>query len=183
MIMKRIMTMKLRLIRRFARFLARRGRCWALLDGVTMKPYLYRYCIVGDAINPREPGPWSVYLHNLRSKDPDPFLHNHPWRFSFALILNGGYREVRSLWEDPPRGGERSVWPWSFNSFRRRDVHRISSVEQDTWTVFCTTNVSGNGWGFIMDGTYVPYMEALDKIAASDWFLVDEDGEVLKRAD
>lgn len=105
-------------------------------DGVTRK----------GAIWPRGV---SVHLHNILSPDPeDGWLHNHPWKWAYSLILTGGYSEEFRVNESFV--AFRKLLPGDINVIGRDTFHRITEVAPDTWTLFIAWSDGGEGhsWGF-----------------------------------
>jgi hypothetical protein len=143
-------------------------------DGKT--PYLSRYYVFGgprgqDSFD--EHGdplpttiwrklPFNIYLHKFHRGDDDEALHNHPWRWSFAIILAGGYVEQRRV------GLRKMIWrhvlPGSINIIRGDDYHRVELIEKDAWSIF----VAGprvTSWNFwdASTGETVPWREFIDR--------------------
>lgn len=57
-------------------------------------PYLTRWSLrrqYGDGDSHKNGG-WRVYLHRFFSGDSE--LHNHPWHWSFSVVLWGSYEEI-----------------------------------------------------------------------------------------
>lgn len=111
-------------------------------DPVTSKlePYLTRYYLFGAD---RKWG--NIFLHHFHSGDKDLELHNHPWSWSFGLILTGGYREERRMADD--NVAIRLVKPGKFNYITNKDFHRVELLEQDAWTIF-VAGPRTQEWGF-----------------------------------
>lgn len=96
--------------------------------------------------------PWfGVYLHNIRTPDPDLDRHDHPWSF-VSWVLRGGYLEEWS-----PLGTEvarqRDCPRWSWHRMRAEDAHRIVEVRPDTWTLVFV-GPRRRVWGFYVRDTY-----------------------------
>ncbi len=93
------------------------------------------------------------------SKDQDRDLHNHPWKWSFAIILWGGYVE-----EKRKRNGKviiRRVWPGMINILGPKDFHRILELKgQQTWSLFFAGG-KASAWGFLVNGLFVRAKEYL----------------------
>jgi len=92
-------------------------------------PYLERYYL-GRCLGRH----W--YLHRFVRNDSERHLHDHPWQSAVAIVLTGYYREERAVqirrrWL---MGGDRIVSWW--NRIPRTDVHRITQIRQETWTLF-----------------------------------------------
>ena len=76
-----------------------------------------------------------VVIHHILQPDSDRRLHNHPWRWSFSLILAGGYVEERQ--DNGNRVRVRSFRRGQLNIIPRRCYHRISELLGDeVWTLF-----------------------------------------------
>ena len=108
------------------------------------RPYLERY-FVGRLLG------ITVFLHRFLASDGDREVHDHPWRWSFAWVLTGGYREERMRHLDPERGWAsdlRSIRAGRINALGARSFHRVLEPQPETWTVF----VHGpriKRWGFL----------------------------------
>lgn len=148
-----------------ARLLHRLGarlRCRCItIDG---RPYMERYLVARAA-------GVTVYLHRFLAADGDREVHDHPWRWSLAWALVGGYREERLRHLDPEAGWVsvmRRIGPLRPNLLTARSFHRVVEPEPETWTLF----VHGprvKQWGFLehSDGR-VSYRPAATA-AGSDW--------------
>lgn len=128
-------------------------------------PYLRRWALrrqARDGTNERR-----IYLHNFLTPDGDGH-HNHPWAWSFSLVLWGSYTEE---YFDTP-GGQRIIQPaprtrtvrW-FNWLPPGRYHRIVALHPragSVWTLFFCGPLTGKGWGFWMPGRgHVPWKERL----------------------
>lgn len=120
------------------------------IDG---QPYMERYYLF------RRLG-WTCYLHRFVRNDSERHLHDHPWRQAYSLVLSGEYQEERMillagrstlLWDQIVRWG---------NSINTKDIHRISGVMPETWTLFLHTH-RVRPWGFFEPSAqgyrYEPY--------------------------
>lgn len=94
----------------------------------------------------------TAYLHRFVASDADEWVHDHPWRWSVAIVLTGGYLEERLQWFDPATGWTsrmRFIGGWRrINLIRGGDFHRIVECTPETWTLF----IHGSrvkGWGFL----------------------------------
>lgn len=110
--------------------------------------YLDRYSVRG--YSPGNEMGLRAYLHHFLSHDEDGH-HNHPWDWSFSVVLSGGYTEERF---DPESG---DTWRETHNAGHvnflfRGDYHRIEELHGDTWTLFICGPLSGKSWGFWMPG-------------------------------
>lgn len=133
--------------------------------------YLERYWV----------GQWlgmTAYLHRFVARDADEWVHDHPWRWSVAIVLAGGYLEERLKWFDPRSGwGKRFRWlrAGRINFIRGRDFHRILESHPETWTLF----IHGRrvkGWAFlqVMDLPHlirpvIAYHQPYNVTASADW--------------
>jgi hypothetical protein len=139
-------------------------------------PYLSRYYVFGapkasdglpvfDATgNPRPAitwndrvGPIALYVHKFWRSDDDGSTHNHPWAWSIAIILAGGYREQR-LDSTRKRLISRTFLPGMINIIRQDDYHRVDLLRDDSWSLF----IAGprvDSWGFwdIAQQVHVPW--------------------------
>lgn len=101
--------------------------------------------------------PWvSVYIHWIYLPDTDRDLHNHPWVFT-SYILRGGYRELRSLNDDPIH--YQYDWPrWSRHKMYMDEWHKITQLQKGTITLVITGHRKQT-WGFRTDEGFVPWYE------------------------
>lgn len=104
------------------------------------EPYLTRYYLFGAD---RKWG--NIFLHHFHSGDKDLELHNHPWAWSFGLILTGGYLEERRITDDKVE--TRLVKPGKFNYITNKDFHRVELLQSDAWTLF-VAGPRTQSWGF-----------------------------------
>jgi hypothetical protein len=116
-----------------------------ILDDDGTSPYLSRNYLL-HVLRERLPG---VFLHFFHRGDHYRELHNHPWDWSLALVLTGGYREERVEGRD----GERvvkTVKPWRINFLRAETYHRVELLdpEQGAWTLFIA-GPKRQDWGFL----------------------------------
>lgn len=90
---------------------------------------------------------WRVYLHHFMMSDPDG-LHNHPFQYSFSIILAGQYLE-QTRW-----GLETKRW---FNWIGPDKFHRVilyvdfsNNTEKSItcWSIFAHTKRASH-WGFL----------------------------------
>lgn len=105
------------------------------INGPNGEPYLRRYFlfhVFGV----------TAYLHHFVDSDPDRGLHDHPWRWSYSLVLVGGYLEQRF-------DGFHLRKPGRIHSIRGTTFHRvILEARRDAWTLF----IHGERykkWGFL----------------------------------
>jgi hypothetical protein len=117
------------------------------------------------ALRPHRPSGengWRVYLHRFHAADDDGH-HNHPWRWSFSIVLRGSYTE------EVLEVGARPHWPFRltarrvrwFNWISASKYHRITELHGDVWTLFFCGPVA-QGWGFWIPGRgHVPFAERI----------------------
>lgn len=122
------------------------------LDG---RPYLLRVLLRGRLTGENTRPRFSLYLHRFLSSDGDAPLHNHPWDWSFSIVLRGGYVE-----EKRGRDGVtviRRLRPLRINKLGPRDFHRIVDIKgKETWSLFFAGRKSRD-WGFMVDGIFIPH--------------------------
>lgn len=104
-------------------------------------------------------GKFSVYLHYFHRGDEDASLHNHPWQWSFSLILTNGYIEER--WNDQTQKIDtREIRPGDLNVIRANDFHRVDlrDPSKGAWTIF-VTGPRVQSWGFWWPGvhSFIPW--------------------------
>src|SRR3972149_5541940 len=120
--------------------LARRLPCRVIYDRNGTSPYLSRFYFLGrrscdDKDEPRSAWslPFNLFLHKFHRGDDDGALHSHPWKWSVALILAGGYSDERGVGDSVVR---RLMLPLSVNVIRADDYHRVDLLDRDAWTLF-----------------------------------------------
>lgn len=124
-------------------------------------PYLDRYSLRPQTPKSRDAG-WRVYLHRFLSNDEDGH-HNHPWGWSFSIILRGSYTEE---YFDAPEAYDTPVsvthqvktrrvrW---FNFISSTRYHRIIELHGKVTTLF-VCGPALQSWGFWMPGRgHVPW--------------------------
>ena len=113
----------------------------------------------------------SLFVHEFLRGDSDSEYHNHPWEFSFSLILAGGYREDRLVVKDGDyRVVSRTLRPGMINVIRKDDFHRVSLLDgKTTWTLFVAGRRTGEEWGFLDLETrqFLPWPEHVRRRARS----------------
>jgi hypothetical protein len=135
--------------------------------------YLERFKVFGWMPGDKRRWPFSVYLHRFHRPDNEPsgVLHTHPWRWSFSLVLSGGYTEERLTWrrsEWPPWPAghgwiTRRIRPFRLNIFRSGAAHRIDELHGECWTLF-VAGPKDSSWGFLVPRRgLVPWRECLGK--------------------
>jgi hypothetical protein len=105
------------------------------------EPYLTRYYLFGKD---RKWG--NIYLHHFHISDKGPDLHNHPWLWSFGIIILGGYKEERVMPDNSI--GSREVNPGTINYITNKIFHRVDLLENDAWTLFFA-GPRTKDWGFL----------------------------------
>ncbi len=145
---------------------ARKLPTWVIT--VENDPYLARhYVFQKDWIPPALQGilGWipSVFIHEFIRGDRDRESHNHPWYFSFSVILAGGYTEQRL--KGTPEGYqvvEKTYRPGMINVIRNDDFHRVALLDgKTTWTLFIAGRRTGESWGFldVEASEFIPWQE------------------------
>jgi hypothetical protein len=149
---------RLRLIHWLARRLAARGSAkWIHLND---RLYLERYVLRGGV--DQDGNKINVYLHRFHQPDDDRGPHNHPWRWSFSLILAGGYRETRVHERAVFAGCSVTTYyfPGNVNWIDESDFHRVNKLlpgkDGEVWTLFVTGPKHQRGWGFLIDWVFKP---------------------------
>jgi hypothetical protein len=75
-----------------------------------------------------------LYVHQICARDHEA-LHNHPWRWSAALVLSGWYSEERAT--ESGSTEMRIARAGSVNFFSQKTFHRIDRVaDQSAWTLY-----------------------------------------------
>lgn len=136
------------LVQRFLYWLTGHLRC-RLINGRDGSrdmdnPYLERYFLAT----------WLgcfAYIHRFMESDHDIGVHDHPFGWSFSLILSGGYVEFRmiGIGKDGLILHRRLVRPCRINRIGPHTFHRVELVnEREAWSLF----VHGpriKKWGFL----------------------------------
>ena len=126
--------------------------------------YLDRWSLRHQA--PDAGGGGRVYLHRFWAPDAaDEGLHNHPWEWSFSIVLWGSYTELYA--DVDARTGElghlRARRVRFFNWISARRYHRIAFLHPRAgrvWTLFVCGPLSGDGWGYWLPGRgHVPFRQ------------------------
>lgn len=156
-----------------AKFLARPAIVEWLIRRAKRTPYLHLVDADGSVymerywlFNPYPPksdgadrrwGNWlpSVRLHKIMREDRDRHMHDHPWN-ARTFILRGWYWEQR---EGVP--GFIVRLDGTTATLKFGEYHRISRVSDGgVWTLFITWRHCGT-WGFLVDGSKVPWRQYL----------------------
>jgi hypothetical protein len=155
-----------------------------LILGDDGTPYLSRYYIRGGHEMPDGSCPYDehgdprpdaiarsglgVYLHRFHREDRDRELHNHPWRWSFSIILRGAYHEERQ--EGAAGAIElRTLRAGALNWLWNDSFHRVDLLTRDVWTLF-VTGPKVQSWGFLDRATkeVIPWRESGRRRAARE---------------
>lgn len=146
------MTKRRRFLRWLAARLPRRDIC-----GPHGEPYLIRYRIA------RVLG-IGVYLHRFVADDPGRGVHDHPWPWSFGLVLDGEYLEWRACDDVIPTLPGSTIYlcsrrygPGALNWLRGDTFHRLLLVNEikvdaepaEVWSLF-VHGPRRKGWGFLV---------------------------------
>jgi hypothetical protein len=155
------------------------GRLRCRFIKVNDRPYLERYYL-GKALGV------TLFLHRFLASDGDRFVHDHPWSWSAALILAGGYDEERLKHLDPQIGWRsrfRRQFPGRLNIITPRTFHRIHNPDPETWTLFLHGRRI-KGWGFLSRSEDLPqtsYVAAGDHSRTRGWQTVAPRGAQASR--
>lgn len=147
------------------------------------------------ALRPHRPSGengWRMYLHNFHAPDDDGH-HNHPWRWSFSIVLRGSYTEefftdpavvfraatperlAEVMTPDAMKATRRVRW---FNWITADRYHRIVALHPapgKVWTLFvcgpiaCDADGKARGWGFWIPGRgHIPFAQRLAERTAAE---------------
>jgi hypothetical protein len=111
------------------------------ISGPDGRPKLHRYYLVGRG------NTFGVFLHHFVASDEAWRMHDHPWRWAFALVLAGGYRE----WRLASDGRQWSRWlgRGHINIVSGTDFHRVELPRaRPAWTLF-VHGPKVRRWGFL----------------------------------
>jgi hypothetical protein len=145
----------------FLNWLEKKGRKAVIYDRNGIAPYLERWYVVHPDGHKRKNKNilFNVFIHRFMQSDY-PAIHNHPWNWSFSIILKGGY------WEHLP---DKTIWrgPGSIRLMRPgNDLHWVEIPESGkTWTLFFRGKTI-SGWGFMPDPEekkIIPWKEYLNE--------------------
>jgi hypothetical protein len=155
-----------------------------IADQAGTSKYLSRYYLTGrptmpDGSEPFDAGqarpgavwpksPFSIYLHHIHRGDEDRQLHNHPWAWSFSLILSGGYLEERRIKNGVVR---RTLAPLVIHWIGHDTFHRIDTLgKSGAWTLF-VVGPKVSGWGFWdrATGELTEWRAFLDRKRGEGW--------------
>lgn len=130
------------------------------------EPYLTRWVLFGaDCLENHDPDcKLHAFVHEIHTRDSDRDLHSHPWSWSTAVILHGGYTERR--YDSAGGQYDRTYAEGDINILRHGDYHSIIDVEPDTVTLF----ISGaeiSDWGFLVSGTHVAHKDYFQRMGGA----------------
>lgn len=91
-------------------------------------------------------GGWRVYIHRFWSGDLE--LHDHPWFWSFSIILWGSYTERYSDLVDGVMGPIRTRRVRWFNWIPKTRFHQITELHGKVCTLFFSGPLHHKSWGF-----------------------------------
>jgi hypothetical protein len=135
------------------------------INGPDGQPYLERYYLA-TLFGVR------LYRHRFVASDPDRGLHDHPWAWSGAWVLSGGYTELR---ERGTKDGttvvvERQLWAGAINRLDAQTRHRIVLQEgRQAWSLFAHGR-RVKGWGFLSKDGYRPEARDAQDHATRQWW-------------
>lgn len=112
--------------------------------------YLQRY-YVGEQLG------FQFWLHRFLRNDSERHLHSHPWSATSTIIC-GSYTEQRAA-------GKVRYMPGHKNQIGPDTLHRIISVEPNTWTFMVVSPARLPEWFFIDDNGNKTHM----KTSPKDW--------------
>jgi len=109
----------------------------------------------------------NIFIHHFHRSDMDVgsdgqgLLHNHPFDWSFSIVVSGGYIEERRQTDGTVK--KKVVKPWSLNFISKKDYHRVDLLneEKGAWTIFFTGSRKNNSWEFWDRATnqFIPWQE------------------------
>src|SRR3972149_5060141 len=103
-----------------------------ITDRTGKYPYLIRWYIIGRRYAKL---PFQVLLHKFCQSDDATELHSHPWKWSIAIIIKGGYVEERRE-RNTKMVSSRVFKPISFNVIKQNDYHRVELLGKVSWSIF-----------------------------------------------
>ncbi len=141
--------------------------------------------------------PFEILLHKFYAPDEDRYLHNHPWKKSYSLILAGGYLEERLQRKGVrhyelktgkiytpliPPDKYKQYTVGNVNVICEDDYHMIKEFvdsNKHTWTLFIAGKRNDKGWGFWNPETesHIPWK---DYTELNNNVVKDLDGNVAK---
>jgi hypothetical protein len=133
------------------------------------KKYMTRYYVIGQWF--RTIFNCRPYLHHFHASDDDEF-HSHRWKWSYGLILWGGYEENRLepkyLYSELGKKDKRVLVPrrrvfkpLSVNKLDSECFHRVDLLDEKRgcWTLFLAGphDAAKPDWGFLRSDGSVEY--------------------------
>lgn len=81
---------------------------------------------------------FNVFIHRFHRGDDAGELHSHPFEWSVAFVLVGGYTEERRVLRASGSWvvKKRLIRPFTFNVIMGDDYHRVDLLEEDAWSIF-----------------------------------------------
>ncbi|SRR6266536_3971013 len=77
---------------------------------------------------------FGVYIHQICGQDHES-LHNHPWKWSVALVIAGSYSEERAVADNGVV--KRLIRAGRINFISKNTFHRINDVSpKGAWTIY-----------------------------------------------
>jgi hypothetical protein len=95
-------------------------------------------------------GGWRAYVHRFWAHDIE--THNHPWRWSFSIILWGSYTETYADLVNGDLGPLRTRRVRWFNWIPETRFHQITELHGAVWTLFFAGPLHRKSWGFWVPG-------------------------------
>lgn len=105
---------------------------------------------------------FGIYLHRCVGADLEPGVyHDHPWAWSFSIVLAGYYTEERPTFGEPLLC--RIMRPLRINVLGRNTFHRLPEIAAEgAWTVYVRgPRVKADGF-LVADGGNVWHYEPAD---------------------
>jgi hypothetical protein len=104
-----------------------------------------------------------IWLHHFLREDSERHLHTHAWRGT-AIVLTGQYTECLAT---DSGNRMRTFSPGWVNQIHESTLHRIVSVEPNTWTLLHIKPGRAKYWAFIDDEGNRQEVES----AGEEWYL------------
>ena len=131
---------------------------YVIPDYITGKPYITRFQF------PRMFG-FRPMIHLIHRADHDRHLHDHPWDWSFSIVLVGSYDEerincVQCKGKDHSGTVLKIRRARFWNLLRGDDFHRITELHGDVFTLFVAgPRKESDQWGFLTPSGWVESSE------------------------
>lgn len=127
--------------------------------------YLRRYAIRAQQ-EENQDSAWRIFLHHFLLPDGDAHLHNHPWVWSFSIVLWGSYEEEYFNTCDCPQWDPRMEScgsPENHHVLKRRTIrffnfipegryHKVTKLNGKVWTLFFSGPRAKQDWGWFVPG-------------------------------